>query len=80
MTADHKTAVTRKRVDQTCLESGVAHYIRHCSAVVQVEMGDEHEVHFIEVNQVKIWQGMLSRVPWVYATVQHDTLAPAARP
>ena len=65
------------RHHMTYLESCVSHNIWQRGAVVQMEVGDEHNVHFIEVNEVKVWQRVLSRVSWMDAAVQHDTFAPA---
>ncbi len=64
------------RHPRTYLEGGVSYNIWQRGAVVQVEVGDEHHVHFVEVNEVKVWQRVLSRVAWMDAAVQHDTLAP----
>ena len=64
-------------VAQAHLELGLAGQIRHCCTVVQVEVSDECYVHLLKVNIVKEGKGLNAVVARVYATVQHDSLAPA---
>ena len=64
-------------VAQAHLELGLAGQIWHCCTVIQVEVGDECYVHLLKVNIIKEGEGLYAVMARVYATVQHDSLAPA---
>ena len=58
------------------LEGGPANHEGHCSRMVQVEVRDQHDINFVQVNVVQVGQGGLIGKARVNAAVQHDGLAP----